>query len=283
MNIHDLPEQAVDINAIRTRALKAISEVSPQTLLMAAKSQTRLHAANYITADEDAKAMLTTACMVADMKEPVLILGETGTGKELIAKIIHAPRQQSMHTYETPMQSINCAGLPESLFESLVFGSKRGSYTGSVCDEPGLLRNAGNGTAFLDEIGELPINAQAKLLRVLETQFVRPLGDTQEYKVNCRLVFATNRDLKAMVTAGTFRRDLYYRICTFTLRTKPLRDRPNDAMLIAKHYHKERGWGEIKGAIPLEAYNEGNVRGLLCYLTRKELLGLDDNEALAGL
>ena len=244
----------------------------------------------YVTQDPTTKDMLAQASRLAFREEPVLILGPTGSGKELVANILNSQRYADKGSTDStpglpiPITPINCSGLTETLFESLVFGHKRGSFTGSVADEPGLLRSATNGTAFFDEVGELPLSQQAKLLRVLQTKRVRPVGDTQEYPINCRFVFATHRDIKQMSNEGTFRTDLYYRISKFVLRTTPLTSRPDDIPLIVKYIYEREQW-ELEDLTPppLEAYNIGNVRQLENYLFRLEVLNLTPEEALKDL
>jgi two-component system response regulator HydG len=162
----------------------------------------------------------------------VLVSGESGTGKELAARALHAlsPRR------EKPFVSENCAAFPASLIEAELFGSRKGAFTGSEEDRPGLFERADGGTLFLDEIGELPLELQAKLLRVLETSEVRRLGDTRVRKVDIRLVAATNRDLEAEVRAGRFRADLYYRLDGLRLELPTLAARTEDIPELADHF-----------------------------------------------
>lgn len=238
----------------------------------------------YLTTHDPSQQMLKDANILAFRDEPVLILGETGTGKELIAEILHAGRAEKVTRQYQQMVSINCAGITPTLFESIAFGHKKGAFTGAFADEPGLIRLAAEGTAFFDEVGELPLEQQAKLLRVLQSRKVRPVGGTDEYSISCRFVFATNRDLAKMVEGGTFRADLYYRISTFVLRTYPLRDRPLDRELIARDICRQNGWPEeeIIG-LPPEAFNKGNVRQLTNFLYRKFVLGKSNEEAVIDL
>ena len=165
----------------------------------------------------------------------VLIQGESGTGKELVAKALHAasPRRQG------PFVPVDCGALPESIIESELFGHERGAFTGAV-GAPGLFRVASGGTLFLDEIGEIPPAVQAKLLRVLQTREVRPLGGAAAVPVDIRVVGATHRDLAGMVAAGRFRQDLYYRLHVVRLALPPLRERPEDIPLLAPHFLESR-------------------------------------------
>jgi DNA-binding NtrC family response regulator len=154
----------------------------------------------------------------------VLITGESGTGKELFAQGIHAAGPRS----KGPFVALNCAGIPEHLLESELFGYQRGAFTDAKQTKPGRFQLANGGTLFLDEIGEMSASAQAKLLRVLETHLVDPLGDTRSIHVDIRVIAATNEDLPAQIKAGRFRLDLYYRLNVYQLRIPPLRERPED-------------------------------------------------------
>jgi transcriptional regulator with GAF, ATPase, and Fis domain len=160
---------------------------------------------------------------------PILIQGETGVGKELAAAAVHAYSMRA----GGPFVSINCAAIPEHLAESELFGHERGAFTGAVTAKPGQLEVASHGTVFLDEIGELPLAVQAKLLRVLETGELQRVGDLKQRAADIRIVAATNRDLAAEVEAGRFRRDLFFRLCAAQVVLPPLRDRPRDLALLA--------------------------------------------------
>lgn len=160
----------------------------------------------------------------------VLVLGESGTGKERVSQMIHEASGRT-----GPLIAVNCAALPETLFEAELFGVTRGAFTGADRPRSGLVSKAQNGTLFLDEVGELPLGVQAKLLRVIEEREVRPLGDGASRKVDIRLVAATNRDLENDIKAGRFRSDLYHRLCGATVSLLPLRERREDiAVLIQK-------------------------------------------------
>jgi DNA-binding NtrC family response regulator len=166
---------------------------------------------------------------VAPTNSNVLIVGESGTGKELVAKAIHHTSAQS----SKQMILLNCAAIPDSLIESELFGHEKGAFTGATNPRLGLVEAADGSTLFLDEIGELPLDAQARLLRVLQEGEVRRIGSVETKKVSIRLIAATHRNLKKLVEAKQFREDLYYRLNVVKLTLPPLRERQNDIMLIA--------------------------------------------------
>ncbi|MDP1769470.1 MAG: sigma-54 dependent transcriptional regulator [Nitrospirota bacterium] len=170
------------------------------------------------------KLLKHLAAEVAQTDATVLITGDSGTGKELFAHGIHAASPRS----NGPFVALNCAGIPEQLLESELFGYQRGAFTDAKQAKPGRFQQAEGGTLFLDEIGEMSPSAQAKLLRVLESHEVDPLGDTRSIHVNIRVIAATNEDLPAQIKAGRFRLDLYYRLNVYQLRIPPLRERPED-------------------------------------------------------
>lgn len=203
---------------------------------------------------------------VAPTESTVLIRGETGCGKELVARALH----ESSLRADQPLVAVNCGALPETLIESELFGHCRGAFTGADSARSGLFEVADGGTMFLDEIGELPLPMQAKLLRVLETGDIRRLGDNQTVHVNVRLICATHRDLESMVQQGTFREDLMFRINTFEVRVPALRERPNDIPALARHLlRRHRTDGADDALFTDEAMAElvahqwpGNVREL---------------------
>ncbi len=169
---------------------------------------------------------------IADTQANVLITGESGTGKELVARSVHANSSRKRQ----PFVPLNCGGLPEHLVESELFGHERGAFTGANTSRSGLMEHASGGTFFLDEISELPLNLQVKLLRVLEERRIRRVGSNREVDIDIRLISATNRDMARLVGEGGFREDLYYRVNTFVIRLPSLRERKSDLPLLAEHF-----------------------------------------------
>ncbi|HBE66738.1 MAG TPA: sigma-54-dependent Fis family transcriptional regulator, partial [Planctomycetaceae bacterium] len=196
---------------------------------------------------------------IAPTDKPVLITGESGTGKEVVAKSI----QQLSALANMPFVTVNCAALPEQLVESELFGHQRGSFTGATAEKPGLFEVADGGTLFIDELGEMPLALQPKLLRVLEDGSLRRIGSAKERRVNVRIIAATNRKLSEDVAAGRFREDLYYRVNVLPINLPPLRERPGDVDLLINHF-LPRGWSVDPSALAaLTSYHwPGNVREL---------------------
>ena len=182
----------------------------------------------------DSKPMQNIRSMIlklARSQAPVYIYGESGTGKELVARLIHekGPRRDG------PFVPVNCGAIPAELMESEFFGHKKGSFTGATCDKQGLFQAAEGGTLFLDEVAELPQHMQVKLLRAIQEKAIRPIGAQHEIPVDVRILSATHKDLAALVEAGQFRQDLYYRINVIQLRVPPLRERREDIPMLAEH------------------------------------------------
>jgi len=180
------------------------------------------------------QSVVRTIERVAPSDVTILITGESGSGKEVISDLIHSLSSRSKNR----IIKINCAALPRELIESELFGSKKGSFTGSNSDRQGLFRQAEGGTLFLDEISEMPIDTQSKLLRVLQDQEVRPVGDTVSYKTNCRIIAATNRKPEDAIKDGKLREDLFYRISAISVHLPPLRERRDDIMPLANAFLK---------------------------------------------
>ncbi|MFC1676005.1 sigma-54 interaction domain-containing protein [Planctomycetota bacterium] len=209
----------------------------------------------------------TAAVNVAKRHSTVLILGETGTGKEMLAKYIH----QHSDRADKPFVPVDCAALAESLFESEMFGHAKGSFTGAVTDSLGFIQAADGGTLFLDEIGELSLTLQTKLLRVLQERQVVPVGNVTPKKIDVRVICATNRNLENMIQDRTFREDLFFRFSVVTMTIPPLRKRAEDILLLADYFLKLQAdlYGEQKKRLSSQAmmilcrYNwPGNIRQL---------------------
>jgi two-component system response regulator PilR (NtrC family) len=183
-------------------------------------------------------------------KTNVLITGESGTGKELVAKAIHynSPRR------EKPFVPINCGGIPETLLESELFGYKKGAFTGALNNKKGFFEVANGGTIFLDEVGELPVSLQVKLLRVVQEKTFTPVGGTEEIKVDVRIISATNKNLEKKVIDGSFREDLYYRLNVIHLHIPPLRERKDDIALLANYFLKKYAADLGKNVTEISSY-----------------------------
>ena len=169
---------------------------------------------------------------VGPTRSNVMILGESGTGKELTARAIH----DASGRQKEPFVPINCAAIPETLLESELFGHAKGAFTGAVSNKEGLLKTAGSGTIFLDELGDMPLSIQAKLLRAIENREIQPVGSVRRIPIEARVVTATNKDLQKEVEAGTFREDLYYRLAVVEIEVPPLRDRRDDIPRLIDHF-----------------------------------------------
>ena len=226
------------------------------------------------------RVVLEQAKRVAAADSTVLIQGETGTGKELIAHAIHNASPRSGH----PLVKLNCAAIPFDLLESELFGHERGAFTGAISQNIGRFELADKGTLFLDEVGDIPLSLQPKLLRVLQEQEFERLGSGRTHRVDVRLVVATHRDLEQMVKRDQFRRDLYYRLSVFPITLPPLRERLEDIGLLAEHYVEvfSRRMGKDIIGIPdgllntFKSYSwPGNIRELQNLIERAVVLAND--------
>lgn len=230
-----------------------------------------------ISQSEAMNQVLEQVAMVADCDSTVLLLGETGTGKELVARAIHKLSRRS----HSRMVKMNCAAVPEGLFESELFGHERGAFTGAISQRVGRFEQANNGTLFLDEIGDMPLELQPKLLRALQESEIERVGRNQLISVDVRIIVATNADLLSMVENKSFRSDLYYRLNIFPIEIPPLRDRVDDIPLLVKHFTRElsKKMGKNITSITRETMLAlsrfswpGNVRQLRNFIERSVIL-----------
>jgi len=237
----------------------------------------RMACKEFVATSDSMIKILETLEKVIPTKSNIIILGESGTGKGLIAEMIHcnSPRR------DKPFISINCSAIPDGLLESELFGYKKGAFTGAVSDKLGLIPLAHQGTLFLDEIGDMPVSLQAKLLKILETGEVYPLGDTKPRIVDVRIISATNMDIENRIKEGRFREDLYWRLNVIEIKIPPLRERKDDIEVLVKHFtdkfsaeHKKNVKGIDKHAMSLLlGYSwPGNVRELRNVIERAVVL-----------
>jgi two-component system, NtrC family, response regulator PilR len=226
------------------------------------------------------KALIKMIERVSPAKTNVLIIGESGTGKELVARMLH----DAGPLKGKPFIPVNCGAIPETLIESEMFGHKKGSFTGAIADKPGLFEAANGGSIFLDEVGELPLSMQVKLLRALQERTIRKVGGNDDIKVDARIIAATNRDLEAGVARGTFREDLFYRLNVILIKTPPLREREGDIRLLAERF-LENFSKRLKKELEFdpavmklfESYSwPGNVRELENVVERAATLAMDE-------
>lgn len=225
-----------ELEAQRQTAFEQIKELKEQLELerdyLRDEVNVALHYGEIVGESQALKRTLAQVAAVASTPANVLILGESGVGKELIARAIHAQSDRA----DKPLVKVNCASIPKDLFESEFFGHVKGSFTGAQRDRVGRLQLADGGTLFLDEVGEIPLSQQGKLLRALQEQEFERVGDDRTTRVDVRVVAATNRDLSEEIKAGRFREDLYYRLSVFPIDVPPLRDRVADIVPLARHF-----------------------------------------------
>ena len=230
--------------------------------------------------DPGSRALLELARRVAASEASVLLTGESGVGKEVFARYIH----QHSGRQKGPFIAVNCAAIPENLLESVLFGHEKGAFTGASTTQPGKFEQANSGLLLLDEVSEMPLNLQAKLLRVLQEREVERVGARTPVPLDVRVIAATNRDLAAWVREGKFREDLYYRLNVFPLEIPPLRDRPGDIASLARHFLKRseqlvgRGGFTLSAAAMAELTGytwPGNIRELCNVIQRAMILAAD--------
>ncbi len=261
----------------KIRRLAELKELTREVQVLRRQVSRAMDSSSIIGRSEPIKTAMRHVEEVAATRSTVLITGESGTGKELAARAIHSLGENK----SSPFVAINCAGIPEALLESELFGHVRGAFTGAVADRSGYFELAGNGTILLDEIGEMPLMLQAKLLRVLEQKEFMPVGGSKMKSLGARIIAATNKDLRGLAETGRFRTDLYFRIAVFELSMPPLRDRRSDLPALVEHLVlklngelKRQCLGLTQDALRcLSAYAwPGNVRELRNVLERAMIL-----------
>ncbi|HVT91044.1 MAG TPA: sigma 54-interacting transcriptional regulator [Tepidisphaeraceae bacterium] len=242
-----------------------------------------------LVGNSDAMAAIkAVANTVARRQCTVMILGETGTGKEMLARYLHSQSDRRQY----PFVPVDCSALTDHLFVSELFGHKKGAFTGAIRDSLGFVRTANGGTLFFDEIGELSLPIQAKLLRMIQERVVVPVGDTRAYPVDVRILAATHRDLASMVKQGTFRQDLYFRLNVVAINLPPLRERADDVVELANHFLKSQAQLyqeplrqlDIQAQTALASYTwPGNVRELANVMEHAHVLATDQTIHLSDL
>ena len=268
-----------ELRLVVDRALER-SRLLRENVRLRAEASSRYRFENIIGSSPAMQAVYRLIAQCAPTNTTVLVTGESGTGKELVARAIH---YNSLRR-DKPIVPVDCTSLSENLLESELFGHVKGAFTGAVVAKRGLIEAAHGGTLFLDEIGNIPLSIQAKLLRVIQEREFKPVGDVRTQEANIRLVAATNKDLPAMVAAGTFRDDLFYRINIFPIRVPPLRERREDIPALAFHFLQAcsadlgKKVDQISdGAMGVLASHEwpGNVRELENVIHRAAILATD--------
>ena len=280
------PFQVDEINAVIDRALEKRALVA-DNLALRDKLAGRARLANLLGRSRAMQQVFDLIGRIHSSRTNVLITGESGTGKELVARALHSEGARA----KAPFVAVNCAAIPAELLESELFGHKRGAFTGAIADRAGVFAQADGGSLFLDEIGEMPLGLQVKLLRVLQERRLKPVGGSDEIDVDVRVIAATSRDLEAEVARGAFRPDLYYRLNVIEMRIPPLRQRREDIPLLAEHFLRRFGveHGGLRRLAPdalraLEAYDyPGNVRELENIIERAVALSPHDEIGVADL
>jgi len=280
---HDYLTKPLDIDELRFKVQQSLEfwRLKKDNILQRRRIENLFDASRIVGRSQKMKDVLETVAMVAPTEASVLILGESGTGKELIANALH----QGSNRTDKRFIKVNCAALPETLLESELFGHEKGAFTGAIGRRPGRFELADGGTIFLDEIAEMTLATQAKLLRVLQEREFEPLGSTKTVKVDIRIIAASNKILGEEVKKGTFREDLFYRLNVVPINLPPLRDRKEDVPLLIEHFlsiYNEKNSRRLQGFHPraLDALMRyawpGNIRELENVVERAVILTRDD-------
>ena len=285
LGAYDYLTKPVKLSELHTVILKAYEkkQLKDKTIVLEEQLQRVEVHDKFIGESKEMNAVKKAISLVGNSNVPVLILGETGTGKELVARAIHAQSSRAAN----PFVIINASNLQESILESELFGYKKGAFTGAQTDKVGLLQIANTGTFFVDEVGDMGMPIQSKLLRVLETGAFRKLGDTKEITVDVRFIFATNKVIEEEVKANRFRKDLFYRLNTFVIQVPPLRDRKDDIPILTKYFLEKHARKGSRKAVSRQAMNllvtyhwPGNVRELANVIERAILISADRSEII---
>jgi DNA-binding NtrC family response regulator len=285
LGAYDYLTKPVKLSELHTVILKAYEkkQLKDKTIVLEEQLQRVEVHDKFIGESKEMNAVKKAISLVGNSNVPVLILGETGTGKELVARAIHAQSSRAAN----PFVIINASNLQESILESELFGYKKGAFTGAQTDKVGLLQIANTGTFFVDEVADMGMPIQSKLLRVLETGSFRKLGDTKEITVDVRFIFATNKIIEEEVKANRFRKDLFYRLNTFVIQVPPLRDRKDDIPILTKYFLEKHARKGNRKAVSRQALNllvtyhwPGNVRELANVIERAILISADRGEII---
>ena len=286
LGAYDYINKPFNIDEIRLIVRKAIEKkrLSAELSILRQKVETTFTLENIIGRSPKMQELFKLIPRIAQSNSSVLIVGESGSGKELVASALHNLSPRRGRNFVT----VNCAAFPEGLLESELFGHMKGAFTGAIYNKQGLFEIADCGSLLLDEIGEMPVSLQAKLLRVLENGKFRRIGGTTDIKVDVRVISATNKDLKAEIAAGRFREDLYYRLNVVPVNIPPLRDRKEDLPLLVEHFLRKTS-GDAKKISPdamkqlMDYVWNGNVRELENVIERMALLSDKDELTPADL